>query len=147
MYQHILLAVEFDDEETKVEQKAAALQKLTGAKLSLIHIIEPLPMVYTGDNIMDVSEFIQLDENIEARVDTKLAPIAKRLGLADEDIFSPLSGDVSDGIIEFADKQEVDLIILGSHARNAVKRLVLGSTASDVLHHAHCDVLTVRISD
>ena len=49
-------------------------------------------------------------------------------------------------IVRVADENNVDLIIVGSHGRHGFKRL-LGSTANAVLHHAHCDVLAVRLKD
>jgi len=47
----------------------------------------------------------------------------------------------------FAEIAGADLIIIGSHARTGVKRLMLGSTANAVLHGAPCDVLVVRIDE
>ncbi|MEJ2344256.1 MAG: universal stress protein, partial [Gammaproteobacteria bacterium] len=49
-------------------------------------------------------------------------------------------------ILDTAKEQQVDLIVLGSHGRHGIGRL-LGSTADNILHHADCDVLAVRIKD
>ena len=49
-------------------------------------------------------------------------------------------------IIHQAEKLKADLIIVGSHGRHGIQ-LLLGSTANGVIHHAHCDVLAVRIAD
>ena len=49
-------------------------------------------------------------------------------------------------ILEFAEINQVDLIVIGSHGRHGLA-LLLGSTANSVLHHAKCDVLAVRLSD
>tara|TARA_B110000977_G_C10839957_1_gene401574 strand:- start:75 stop:575 length:501 start_codon:yes stop_codon:yes gene_type:complete len=53
-------------------------------------------------------------------------------------------GRPTDLIVEVAERENVDLIILGSHGKHGVA-LLLGSTADGVLHHAKCDVLAVRI--
>ena len=47
-------------------------------------------------------------------------------------------------IINIADQEQVDLIIVGSHGRHGLA-LLLGSTANSVLHHAKCDVMAVRL--
>ena len=53
-------------------------------------------------------------------------------------------GRPTDLIVEVAERENIDLIILGSHGKHGVA-LLLGSTADGVLHHAQCDVLAVRI--
>ncbi|MEX0673916.1 MAG: universal stress protein [Gaiellaceae bacterium] len=53
-------------------------------------------------------------------------------------------GEPAAMIVEAADELEADLIVVGTRNGNAVERLVLGSTSTKVLHHAHCDVLVVR---
>lgn len=53
-------------------------------------------------------------------------------------------GRPTDLIVEVAERENIDLIVLGSHGKHGVA-LLLGSTADGVLHHAQCDVLAVRI--
>ena len=53
-------------------------------------------------------------------------------------------GRPADLIVEVAERENIDLIVLGSHGKHGVA-LLLGSTADGVLHHAQCDVLAVRI--
>ena len=147
MYKHILLSIDFDKEETHVEEKASEVQHITGAKLSLIHVIEPVPAIYMGDGLMVPADYMITEIDLEKRAKNMLKPIADRLKLPDSQVASPVNIDVSDGIIEYADQHDVDLIIIGSHARHGLKRFLLGSTANSVLHHANCDVLTVRIDE
>jgi nucleotide-binding universal stress UspA family protein len=47
-------------------------------------------------------------------------------------------------ILEYAEKQKIDLIVVGTRGRTGFKRLLLGSTASSIVTYAHCDVLVVR---
>ncbi len=74
-----------------------------------------------------------------------LEPIAERLNIPEANIATP-TGGVRREIIDYAQANEVDLIVLGSHGRHGLQ-LLLGSTANAVLHHANCDVLTVRINE
>ena len=53
-------------------------------------------------------------------------------------------GDPAEIIVDVAAKEEADLIVVGTHGKNVVKRLALGSVSTKVLHEAPCDVLVVR---
>ncbi|MEX2646246.1 MAG: universal stress protein, partial [Gaiellaceae bacterium] len=53
-------------------------------------------------------------------------------------------GEPAAKIVETADELGADLIVIGTRNGSALERLVLGSTSTKVLHHAHCDVLVVR---
>jgi nucleotide-binding universal stress UspA family protein len=53
-------------------------------------------------------------------------------------------GDPASEIVEAADRWRADVIVIGTHTRGALERLLLGSTAEAVLRQAHCAVLTVR---
>ncbi len=55
-------------------------------------------------------------------------------------------GSPGHNLVRIADENQADLIVVGSHGRHGIKML-LGSTANAVLHHAHCDVLAVRLKD
>ena len=74
---------------------------------------------------------------------TRLAAIAEKNGIANERCHLE-HGVPKIHIHEFAEQQDVDLIIVGSHGRIGVQ-LLLGSTANAVLHGASCDVLAVRV--
>ena len=59
-----------------------------------------------------------------------------------EVIVSPIS--VTGNIVEYAERENIDLIVIGTRGRSAFKRLLLGSTASGVVTHAHCPVMVVK---
>ena len=145
MYKHILLAMDLADEEKAVEARVIKLHQLTQAKLSLIHVIEPMPPIYMGD-VSSASigyDYFEVDWQKQAR--EMLKPVAQHLKIPTANIATP-EGGVSREILNYAKDNDVDLIVVGSHGRHGLQ-LLLGSTANAVLHHAHCDVLTVRISD
>jgi nucleotide-binding universal stress UspA family protein len=54
------------------------------------------------------------------------------------------TGEAAHGIVSFAETWDADLIVTGSHGRTGLSRLVLGSVARNVLHHAACSVLIVK---
>jgi nucleotide-binding universal stress UspA family protein len=57
-----------------------------------------------------------------------------------EDVVSRIGG----AIVNYAEKEKVDLIVIGTRGRSGFKKLLIGSVASDVLHYAHCPVMIVK---
>lgn len=144
MYKHILIATELTEESYHVEQKAADLQKLCNAKLSIIHVIEPLPPVYAGVELSTIPDnYSETEDALIERANDMINPIAKNLNIPAENIIIA-NGNVSQEILSFADENDVDVIITGSHGRHGIQ-LLLGSTANAILHRANCDVLSVRL--
>ncbi|MBA6256404.1 MULTISPECIES: universal stress protein [unclassified Colwellia] len=150
MYKHILFATELTEDKSLVEAKVMALQKLTQAKLSVIHVIEPIPSAYYGGVYGVIPDINPIDNMsttnaLEERAKHALKPLTKRLNIQEQDMHIPI-GHTSGEILSFAKKENVDLIITGSHGVHGLQ-LLLGSTANAVLHGANCDVLAVRHSD
>jgi nucleotide-binding universal stress UspA family protein len=54
------------------------------------------------------------------------------------------TGKPAGAIVNFAKEQDVDTIVLGTHGRSGLRRLLAGSVAESVLHDAHCTVVTIR---
>jgi len=57
-------------------------------------------------------------------------------------VVSPIS--ITGSIVQYAERENIDLIVVGTRRRSGFKRLLLGSTASGVVTHAHCPVMVVR---
>lgn len=140
-YKHILVAVDLTEECDPVIKKAKDLAIASGAKLSLVHIVEPMAMAFGGDVPMDLSQlqqqqFDQAKEKLEA-LKLKYPDVQTGDGHL-------TYGQPRQEIHSLAKEQNVDLIVVGSHGRHGLS-LLLGSTANDVLHGAPCDVLAVRL--
>ncbi|NRH29276.1 MULTISPECIES: universal stress protein [Pseudomonas] len=140
-YQHIMVAVDLTEECDPVMKRAVALADGTHAKLSVVHVVEPMAMAFGGDVPMDLSmlqqqQFDQARERLDA-FSTKYPQL-----LADQRHLT--YGQPRQEIHKLAEEQGCDLIIVGSHGRHGLA-LLLGSTANDVLHGAPCDVLAVRL--
>lgn len=139
-YKHMLLAVDLTEESNPVAERAAALAAQTQAKLSIIHVIEPINFAYGGDIPMDLTAIQdQLDEHARQ----KLTEFAKPYNIPEQNQHT-LVGLPQNEIHRIAKEEDVDLIIVGSHGRHGLS-LLLGSTANGVLHGATCDVLAVRV--
>jgi universal stress protein A len=144
MYQHILLAVDFFEQDSVVINKAKQLAGVFKAKLSVVHVIDSVPLTdvgYGGELPFNLDLTAELMEAAKQR----LEKLAIELGIHAEAIFLE-TGNPKLNIVKVARDNKVDLIIIGSHGRHGLA-LLLGSTANGVLHHASCDVLAVRLHD
>ena len=141
-YRHILVSLDLSDEAPQVLARAKALADADGAKLSLVHVVEPLTFAYGGDIPVDLSE---IQEQLQTQATGQLTKIAQPLGIADAQCHIRIGQPVTE-IHEIADEEQVDLIVVGSHGRKGLA-LLLGSTANGVLHGAKHDVLAVRVQE
>lgn len=142
-YQHILLAVDFSDHGKQVAAKAKRLVEQNQARLSLIHVVENLPITDAAYGPIPFdTEFTQ--EWLDASK-ARLAKIGVELGVSEAQQWLEM-GSAKMEIVRVAEENGVDLIVVGSHGRHGLA-LLLGSTANGVLHHAKCDVLAVRLHD
>lgn len=140
-YTHILLAADFNQESDIVVKRAKALAGTFGAKLSLVHVLEPISIAYGGEFPVDLGD---LHKELEKQAQTQLAALGDQLGVAAENRYLEV-GITEKEILRVAKAHNVDLIVMGSHGRHGLA-LLLGSTANAVLHHADIDVLAVRVS-
>ncbi len=140
MYRHVLLAADLEPDTALLAERVAGIVA-AGAKLTLIHVIEPLALAYGAEMPVDLAA---LQEEISRQARKKLDELAKHLAIGSERCLL-VAGTIEKEILRVAQEQGVDLIVLGSHSRRGLAAL-LGSTANAVLHHAHCDVLAVRIA-
>lgn len=141
-YQHILMATDFSEGAPDTAQRALELSQHYRARLTLLHVVESLPIVdSTYGPIMPFE--IDLTEQMVAAARTRMESLGEQLGVSKDGQFVEV-GSAKVEIVRIAEEQSVDLIVLGSHGRHGVG-LLLGSTASSVIHHALCDVLAVRL--
>ncbi|MCX7068174.1 MAG: universal stress protein [Methylococcales bacterium] len=143
-YKHILLAVDFFEQCDPVIDRAQELATRYQAKLSIVHVVDSLPITDVGYGA-DIPFNMDLTAELMAGAKTRLATLAKQLTIAKNDQWLEM-GSPKTEIIRIAIENKVDLIIVGSHGRHGLA-LLLGSTANGVLHYAPCDVLAVRLQD
>ncbi len=141
-YQHVLLAVDYTKYSVYVAEKARVLANKYQAKLSVIHVLDNIPMPDTNYGTVIALDQISADELLEAEK-IKFMELGDQLAI---DVVNRwmVWGIPTQEIINIADQEQVDLIIVGSRGRHGLA-LLLGSTANSVLHHAKCDVMAVRL--
>ena len=143
-YQHILIAADFSDHGTHVLARAQELANRYQAKLSICHIIEDFPITDFAYEPM-ISVDLDMHNLMLESGQKQIAKIAEKLAIPAENQWVEF-GNPGHDIVRLAQENNADLIVIGSHGRHGIK-LLLGSTANAVLHHAQCDVLAVRLSD
>jgi len=142
-YAHLLLAVDFSPETEHVTARAARLRDECGARLSLLHVVEYLPMAYSGDLILP--DDFDLEQQLLEVAKKQMAALGDRLGVAEAERHIEIGG-TGHTILRVAEEVGADLIVLGSHGRHGLA-VLLGSTARSVLNGAKCDVLAVRVKE
>lgn len=138
MYKHILFAWDLTKAGYEVAQRIGEMAKLMDARLSILHIVEPLK-TYGYPVVTDASHD-HIDFAKEA-----LQKLAEELDVP-EDRVHVKAGSTKQVILTAADDLDIDLIAVGSHGGSGFSRL-LGSTANAITNSAECDVLTLRIDD
>ncbi|OGT37416.1 MAG: hypothetical protein A3F12_02380 [Gammaproteobacteria bacterium RIFCSPHIGHO2_12_FULL_38_14] len=140
MYKHILFASDLTEDTEYLIEKVRGVQSLTGAKLSIVHVVEPLPgYSYAYLGIEDI------EGQLIAEARQALEKLGAKLKVEQSNQYVEV-GPTKIKILKIAEDHQVDLIVCGSHGRHGLS-LVLGSTANAILHGAKCDVLTVRLPE
>ncbi len=126
---------------------ATSLAREFGASIICVHVIEPLvPTVgYSGMTeplpIADITD--QLEDSAEREL-PKLAECDECAGLTVEEVI--VHGEAAAEIVRVARERDVDLIVISSHGRTGLGRILFGSTAEAVVRHASCPVLVLKPS-
>jgi nucleotide-binding universal stress UspA family protein len=137
-FKKILAPVDFDPSSLKALELAAKIVKENDGTVFLLHIV-PVEMDVTG--MPQYVDLIKRQENLDRE---KLTAIAKQsLAEVKWEILDQM-GDPADVIVEVAAKLPADLIVMVTHGRRGLARLVEGSIAEKVLRSAPCPVLAVR---
>ena len=139
MYERILVATDGSALSEKAVQSALSLAKLSGATLVALRVIPRYPRSYLeGGATVDISEIKRIEAQWTAQAQEQLSAIkaeGKNMGVTVKTTIAK-SDLVAESIIATADKQEVDLIVMASHGRKGIKRLLLGSETQHVLTHS-----------
>lgn len=141
----ILLPTDFSDCATYALSFAASFAREHGAPIICLHVIEPLmPAVgYTG--IAETAPLSDLTEQLEAAAERELPRLAGAEEVAGIEVREIIArGDAAAEIVRAAREIDVDLIVISSHGRTGIGRILFGSTAEAVVRHATCPVLVVK---
>lgn len=147
MYEKILVATDGSPLSKTAVNNAISLAALCQAELVVIKVVPQYPQSYfEGGLALQANEVSRIEQQWaeegqavvdEVRKDAELKGVTTTALTVKSDI-------VSDAIIATAKKHQCDLIVMASHGRKGVKRLLLGSETQQVLTHSHIPVLVLR---
>lgn len=140
IHKHILLPTDLTEASNCAAAKARALADLSGAKISVLHIVDYLPPKYIAAQLP--AKFGTESALVE-RAREHLVEWTKTAKIGDCDQIVEV-GSPKRIIVDTARDRGIDLIIMGSHGDRGLARII-GSTARGVLHDAPCDVLVVHL--
>jgi universal stress protein A len=144
-YSNILVALDLTDSAEQILHKAQEMVLSNRTTLTIIHTIDYLPYMGFGETALITPTYTIPNEELINNAKAPIQQLLKKFNMEDTPAVYEF-GNAANEIVQYAKDNGVDLIVLGSHGRHGVK-LLLGSTANAVLHHATCDVLAVRIKD
>ena len=149
MYQRILVPVDGSETSNAGLAEAVKLAKLTGAQLRLMHVIDESPFLMSAEGMAAVStDVLGLLREGGERVLVQARDMVAAQGIAvDTKLYDGIAGRLSDCVAEQVAQWRADLIVLGTHGRRGVGRMLLGSGAEQVARTATVPVLLVRSPD
>ena len=139
MFSRILVAVDGSESAKRALEEAIFLAQKCNSKLDIIHVIDDSS--YGGDS----ANTFELLEGLKSRGRRLLERCQSQAATNNVQTETLLKlGDPAQVIIEIANKNDYDLIMMGSRGLSAFKELLLGSVSFKVMHHARCPVMVVR---
>jgi len=144
MYQHLLFPTDGTDSSLAVESHVIQLAQQFQARVTLVHAYETLDMIPVYE-----TRYVYLDEldtYLKEQSQNWMKTCLQRFqdaGLeANQHV---IKGDPGLAIVQLAQKEAADLIVMGSQQKGVVRRFLLGSVSNYVVHHSACPVLIVPV--
>jgi nucleotide-binding universal stress UspA family protein len=147
MYKKILVATDGTKLSKKAVKAASQLAVELGANLTLVQVVPKYPNTFfDGSPVFSVREIAQLEEKMTVKAKTSLNELVKdavdhHIGVSTTVV---KSSNVSEALLKVAQKTKADLIVMASHGRGGIKRVLIGSETLQVLTHSEIPVLVIR---
>lgn len=144
MLTKLLVAIDGSEQSFKGVDLALELAQKTGSEVLLLEVVPLIPVYGSGERKLR-HEIEERDEDMASEAKTNLAQAGKifeaqNIPYRAEYVF----GDPAEEICKMAEKENISMIIIGTHGRTGLGRFLMGSVSSKVVIHAHCSVLVTR---
>ena len=149
MYNRILVTTDGSELGQKGVEHGVALAKSLGVEATVVTVTEPFPVYSSGIGYeiswssAAINEYAEKQANASDAILSSARQIAERQGVSIETLHVP-DAQVAEAIIATAQERACNLIVMASHGRRGLGRLMLGSKTSEVLTHSDIPVLVVR---
>ena len=147
MYKRILVATDGSKLSNLAVDHAIELADLTGAEVVALKVVPRYPQTYfEGGMALAAAEVARIEKqwNEEALAAVNAVKSAGQLREVKVKPITVKSDLIAEAVIAAAKKHKCDLIVMASHGRRGIKRLLLGSETQQVLTHSHIPVLVLR---
>lgn len=144
MFKHVLVPVDGSSTARQAIGKAVAIAQAFNSAVTVVYVIDPYAFSGVG------TDFAYGQAEYLSAAATEAEEAIKAAKQVFEDRGVPVTGSVVEGhsiyrgILDAAASVKADLVVMGSHGRRGLERLVLGSVTAQVLSHANLAVLVVR---
>ena len=143
MFKKIVVGTDFSEPAEMAWRAATELARRLSAELVVIHVEEPLPAYAFTEGALPMLP--RLQDEVRTWAEGELATRAEHARAEGLSISTAvLIGTPADALVEAAQSQGADLIVVGTHGRTGLERVIIGSVAERVVRAAHCPVLTVK---
>jgi nucleotide-binding universal stress UspA family protein len=144
MYKHLLVPLDGSPASEAALTQAIALAQTCGAALTVMMVYDPFPYIAAAAEYGSYQVQLAEDLRLEAEQTVQAASArAQAAGLQTSSHVVELQ-KVWRAVLDVAQTEKADLIVMGSHGRSGLDKLVMGSVTQRVLQHTHLPVLVVR---
>jgi nucleotide-binding universal stress UspA family protein len=145
LFSSVVVGTDGSDTARKAVQQATELARQVGASISLVSAYQPVSNQRLRDEQREVPKDMEWMVNPREDVEATLREGAEAVEGAGVTVETfAREGDAADAILDVAEEQHADLIVVGNKGMTGAKRFLLGSVPNKVSHHAPCSVLIIR---
>jgi nucleotide-binding universal stress UspA family protein len=145
MFARIVVGTDGSETAKRAVQEATQLAKQTGASLDIVSAFEPVPSSRLREERLQAPSDIEHAVNPQEDVNGILAEAERDVTDSGVKIRTfARQGEAADAILDVAEEENADLIVVGNKGMTGAKRFLLGSVPNKVSHHAPCSVLIIR---
>ena len=143
-FKNILCPVDFSDSSSKIVELAIKLSEVDG-NIILFHHSVLISPVQGPEAAIGFEADQELRDLAKTQLDEMAASLKSKYPTRTLETYHSFLKNMVDEINELAKEKHVDIIVMGTHGRTGLKRLLMGSIAEDVLRHAECPVFLVKV--
>jgi nucleotide-binding universal stress UspA family protein len=141
-FKRILLPTDFSAFSLEAAGAAKSLSEMSGAKVFLVHVMHPDPLMGIKNLHLTSAEVIrEIEEDAMARMQKVMAKYFRGFPDVEPRL---LSGAAYQALLRFIELEKIDLVVMATHGRSELSQILLGSVAERMVRHSPVPVLTVR---
>lgn len=142
-FDHILVPIDFSEYSQRALKVGVQWAELYNATIHCIHVVqrEIHPAFYAAG----ISSILELDHEVEKRIKDKMEQLIDSLNIPTKKVkFIIKEGKPVNEILQYAEQNSIDLIVMGTHGLTGLDYILMGSTAEKIVRHARVPVLTIK---